>query len=302
MAMRDSLLYLSEESLYGECRKWHVRVHDSVMSVADMDKLVRNWCAVKCDHIPSTRVFSVNEDAKERRRFIQETLAPNVLCPDPVNPGFKRLDHMKRLLLRGLYAASLDWRCFYYQLPLHERVWSFFTVAVGGQSYMFTRLPMGFKWAVAIAQTITLFLSLGLVGVTIDVYIDNMLIVGDETSVRAAVAIVLARCRAYNVSVGSVEMGTTVTHRGVVLDFLNKTVMLKESFRTKLERRVAVLGGVLALSSSSPPQAKWAQWLSLFSSVTYAACVLAFPLAGLFHTYKWWARHVSCPGHALLCP
>ncbi len=84
MVMRDSLRYLSEESLYGECRKWHVRVHDSVMSAKDMDSLVQNGFAVKCDHVPSSRVFSVNEDAKERRRFIQETLAPNVLCPDPV--------------------------------------------------------------------------------------------------------------------------------------------------------------------------------------------------------------------------
>ena len=226
-------------------------------------------------------IFLKPEPRKKRFRIIHDTLGPNVRCAKPPNPNFATVRIVTDGVYAGYYAATVDWKCFFYQIALHPDVQDFFTFEVNGIHYAFNRLPMGFTWSVVITIAITRYLASGLPGATfVDTYVDNTLIVGlTKADVLRALNELLRRAKTYNVTVGEVTHGHTVTHRGMELDFLNKTVRATSSAVTKLLDRNARNVGT------------WGHWRSLISSVFNIMAIYGTPLGTFPHLAKYLSKH-----------
>lgn len=108
----------------------------------------------------SVRVFSVDEPAKSRRRLIVDCVDLNqTLDLDIWNLRTKfikmyALGNLVRNSQQDAWYAS-DFKCWYYQIPVAEVLWPYFSFQHEGRLYYITRLPMGFSASVAIGNTIS---------------------------------------------------------------------------------------------------------------------------------------------------
>eukprot|EP00760_Papus_ankaliazontas_P017258 PhM_4_TR1708/c0_g1_i3/m.34427 len=139
---------------------------------------------------------------------------------------------------------------------------------------------MGHKWFVFVAHTITSVLAwVRTANVQSDIIIDNVLFCGDRTQVALANVEFRNRCALVGATIGDMEEGTIIPHRGVVLNFADKSVGLKPSWIAKFEERVKAtferspsaaqlysLGGMLAWARSvlgESPESDYALWRHL---------------------------------------
>ena len=280
---RNSFGYLWDPDLFRDCALDHPRAKSSVLSVDEVKKIIDNAIFETCDDPVGTGyVFDVVEYQKQRRRLVHDALSANVMLPDAPNPRFLTIEEVQRMTLCGLYAATIDMKAFYYQFPLAQAVRKFFPILVDGRWLQPCVLPMGFKWAVVIAQAFMRFVAFtaNIPATACDIYIDNILLVGSEKEVNKMFDRVIIVLGKLGVTTGDVEQGTVVTHRGMSMNFTAKTVALKASFVEKLRARMA------------GPNQTWGQLRSIIGMVVYALMVLDKPLASIFHVFKFWARHV----------
>jgi hypothetical protein len=282
---KEALSYLWDESKYSHPPQ-SLREMKSHISQADLATLLSKDLVETCPHTAEVGyVFTVPEPAKRRRRLVHDTLSTNIYTPDPHNPRFRTVDEVQRLVHEGEVAASLDFKCFYYQMGIPSRLRKYFVFTLEGTTYQFKRLPMGFKWSVDIAQAITKFVTANLSTPHVsDVYIDNALLIPQhKTSIDAIVSEFRTFCARYGMTLGEVQVGTQVTHRGMVLDFEAKTVHLKPHFVTKLTDRVARNPG------------SWGHYRSLISMMLYGVQIMRIPMGKMFHLIKFWGRHFETP-------
>jgi hypothetical protein len=186
---------------------------------------------------------------------------------------------------RAKWAATVDFKAYFYQFALHEDVRGFFTVRnQDGTTIRMMRLPMGFSWAVAIAQAFSKFVCAELKGVEFDVYVDNILLCSDDPRKgKEQLQALLSRCQKLGVIVGEVQEGCVVDHRGLRFELHSGTCMLKQSFIEKLTRRLSV-------NSQT-----WGEWRSLIGMVLYAAMARGVQLGRLYYVFKWWVRQIAKP-------
>lgn len=231
-------------------------------------------------------LFTVDEEVKERRRLVHDTLTPNVLCDDPWDMGFTPINKLRRSVYNGEACATFDVKCMYYHFLLGDDVSELcFRVLTQSGMKRFTRLPMGFKWATKVAQAAIRYLCKGIINVSIELYIDNIMFIGTPANVAFARQQFLRRCETYHFKLGEDSGVSTIgTHRGIVFDFKRKSVYLSPSFITKLAHRLTVQDG------------SWTDYRALLSSAIYAATALAIPLAGAYHVLKWLAHHNATDG------
>jgi len=69
-----------------------------------------------------------------------------------------------------------------------------------------------------------------------DTYIDNILFIGDEDTLRRIQSRWITICQTHNITCGEMEISSRFTYRGVEIDLHNKTYNIKRSFAAKLER------------------------------------------------------------------
>jgi hypothetical protein len=205
------------------------------------------------------------------------------MLPEPPTPGFQARHALQESVAGAEEALEVDFKAFYYQIPLDPRVRKFFTFCCGGRYYQMTRLPMGFKWAVVIAQAVSKHI-MGMVrdAQTVrgqDVYIDNLFVCGNTKECRDAEEHLQRICRTMGVTIGGTERGRMVTHRGMVFDLERQHISLSEGFLVKFERRWRCNGG------------SWGEWRSLLGSIIYAMMVLRMSLGSIYYALKFWARH-----------
>ena len=133
-------------------------------------------------------LFAVNEVNKNRRRMVQDTLSANILCAEPSHVQFTSIGLLRRAVFKGTHGATFDVKAMFYHFGLSPDVAerAFRVLTRDGTIMDFGRLPMGFKWAVKIAQTAIKFLTAGLPEVHIELYIDNVLIIGSREAVQRA--------------------------------------------------------------------------------------------------------------------
>ena len=85
----------------------------------------------------------------------------------------------------------------------------------------------------------------------------------------------------YNITLGDIDIGQQVSHRGINFDFKEKTLQIRSSTHDKFEKRLQCNQGT------------WGEWRSLFSMLTYGAQILGVPLCEFFHINKFWAKHTD---------
>jgi hypothetical protein len=274
----EALQYLRLTQLYEPCDEWSPRCPKSHLTDDDVKELAEKGIVIHADESTSAGyVFTVPEETKKRRRVVHDTLSPNVCLPDAPNPAFLSVRRLKKMLFYGTAAVSIDFKCYYYQFSLPRDIQRYFVFVHEGVKWQFTRLPMGFKWAVIIAQMMSQYI-VSVVPLPKDVYIDNLLVVGDPGAVRYWANVIDKRCTALGVTIGEVQLGSEVTHRGVLFNFMRKTVQLKDTFVVKFRTRVMLM-------------ATWGEVRSVLSAALYGAQVLDYPMSKLFHVLKFMGKY-----------
>ena len=123
-----------------------------------------------------------------RRRIILDCLINTLLRSPPPTP-LPLFAGLFRILADSTHVAAFDMVSFFNQFGLSHPVSAFFTIFVNGRRYRYRRLPMGWKFAPCIAQR-TLLVLLKLAGCSKRsiVWIDNVLLFGSHSQVRADMA------------------------------------------------------------------------------------------------------------------
>jgi len=237
-------------------------------------------------------MFSLAEMAKGRRRLLFDTLSVNYTLPEPANPNFKDIAQVTASVFQGTAAVAFDFRCYYFQMALDPEVSKYYCVRLGSRVFRFTRLPMGAKMSVTVAQTLTNHLVSLCVGEDVlfcDTYIDNVLFVCRDMSAVDRIREKFRQiCVRYRVTIGSEQAGSRVEHRGLVLDYAERRVRLKESFIEKV------------CAAEIPSTMTLRQLQKIVGRAVYAAAVMDQSLASLFHTFKFLARYRNRSGRLRL--
>eukprot|EP00760_Papus_ankaliazontas_P020061 PhM_4_TR18096/c2_g1_i2/m.49138 len=277
---KQSFEYLHDVKLYQCSETTKATLPITKLTQDQIRDMIEKGYLNETKHKPNGYMFLKPEPIKQRHRVIHDTVLPNLTTPDPPNPKFRTIWQLRELVHKGNWAAAIDFKCYYYHFPLAKDVQKHFTITTGDTNYSFTRLPMGFKWAVIIAHTATNFLTRQLTWATaVDTYIDNVLIITNtKQQLLSTYAEIRDRCEHYGVQIGDTEWGQTVTHRGVVLDFVNKTTGIREATTLKIQQKW------------DKPDT-WGKWRSLIGTQIYAQMGTGRPLATLFHLIKWYARN-----------
>jgi hypothetical protein len=289
----NSFGYLKEEQKYLECEEKRNMLDIAVsrFEKGDVETLQRNELFECTTGKGSGYVFSVGEKTKRRRRLVHDALLPNAVLPDPPNPGFKSIPEVKSMMKTRKFATAIDFKCYFYQFGLGKEVRKFFKVATKNETLQPKRLPMGFKWAVNIAQNMTKAITLEALGTLegVDIYIDNVLITGEtEKEVQQKQDRFVEVCNKWNVTIGSIEKGKVVEHRGMQLNFEEKKVKLKAAFVEKFKERCKKLN------------MEWGKIRSLLGMVSYAFMVYGLPFGLLYNVFKVWARNVESDLHKVI--
>eukprot|EP00760_Papus_ankaliazontas_P008750 PhM_4_TR13919/c1_g1_i6/m.40046 len=223
--------------------------------------------------------FTKGEPMKMRRRVIHDTLGPNHDTPQPMNPAFTTVRTLQSKIYPAEYAATIDFKCYFYQFTIAESVQPYMTFKFGESTYAVTRLPMGFTHSVTIAQTTTRWIADKARGDTYaDAYVDNILFLGSREQVQRAVENTTRMCRHYNVTIGDTKLGTSVEHRGMIFDVRNKTVAVKSGYEHKMRRRIQ-------------QATTWAQWRAVIGMTVHVHTVRYCHHARIFHVLKFLAKH-----------
>ena len=281
---RRAFDYLSDVELYSACSDFAVKHIDSHLSPRDVSQLLANDIFELAEgEVGAGYVFCVFEEAKRRRRLVHDALTPNVMCADPPNPRFASIERVQHLVHEGEYAASLDLKCCYFQYGLQKAVRKFFAIRNGSKVYQPTRLSMGFKWAVVLANAALKHwgAEAGVKMHKADFYVDNVFLVGVKAEVLPQLQKLVDILETNGYTVGAVNHGTRVEHRGMLLDMTAKTVQLKSAFVEKAFRRWSTCAF------------RWNETRSLIGMLVYGLQVLREPLGTLYHVFKFWARNVE---------
>ena len=155
-------------------------------------------------------VFKVAEVSKERFRVVHDPFVLNVMLPDPPKFAFQPLKAARRMCTCK-FSAQFDFKKYYYQFPLSEAVTKVYHFNVENHTFAMLRLPMGIKWARAIAQQTTCKLvqlaiensQVDAKNLWVDVYIDNVKFVSDcKSHIDAVYFAFINVCSKFNVTIG----------------------------------------------------------------------------------------------------
>eukprot|EP00760_Papus_ankaliazontas_P009198 PhM_4_TR13978/c3_g2_i2/m.35992 len=144
--------------------------------------------------------------------------------------------------------AQLDAKSYFYQFPLREGARDVFGVALGNrrgkfEKYRLTVMPMGFKHAPSIAQTVSnALLENCASGAERAAWLDNFLFWGTKEEVRSTVASFKSLCSTARVELKpSEEEGTALQVLGMRVDTVTKTVTLAPKNKESLQNALHAL-------------------------------------------------------------
>lgn len=171
--------------------------------------------------------YLVGEPMKLRQRPIIDMLTANVLLQDAPKVQFADLQQWTEQACQHRVAGSIDMKGWYFQIPVSEEVQPYLCIKTSRGWYAMTHAPMGHKWSVFIAHTITKILAHDEnQKLFTDIIIDNVFVAGENTAeVNEYIARFYRRCASANVTIGDVTVATKkVEHRGVLVSLNQKTV------------------------------------------------------------------------------
>ena len=239
-------------------------------------------------------IFTVPEHFKQRRRVIKHTKAFNQAFGKDTLEGIRLLSNkdLVQSVHDGEYAICVDYSAYFDQIPLSENVSRGFCFPVGGQWYRLTRLPMGMRQSVDVAQTASEVIASFAhpSGIRIDVYVDNVRILGHvkEDVIEAAVSLI-QRCRAVNVQINEIaadEDAREAAKRlirsdgeflGVHFNYITKKVRVGE-------KAIAKLAALERLLSAAQDRFSHRNFLGVFGLLFFALQVTRLPARGVEET------------------
>jgi hypothetical protein len=183
---------------------------------------------------------AVPEEGKGRYRMISDMLWSNATLADQRKVEFRDYRVLADALGKTSYAATADFQAWYYQLPVGVSVRPYLAVNVGGVTYSHARGPMGHKWMVFVAHTLTKVLAWD-PDVFHDVIIDNVLYAGTEREVTKAMERFDARCSLVGQPTSQRMMSPAsdvVEHRGLLWKLHSNVAVLKRTWVTRAHKRV----------------------------------------------------------------
>ena len=291
--VEDAVRYLHDETRYEQARVPVSAMPNSSVRIASVRKLIADEIV---SQVPKWVMKSIGillehpEQSKERFRACLDTLGLNVLMQDARKANINGIYVVKRMVLLYSWAVCYDFSAWYYQLPLHLRVQGYFGFLLRGKYYVFKRAAMGCKVMVYVGHTITTLLAdtMGRSDSTMtnDVIIDNVMF-GDVDIMRLQVTCELFenRCRSVNATIGDrTSISSTAIHRGMFLDFENKTVGIKPTWIKKFIDRCGT-----ALSDG----VTFSCWRSLAGMAAWAITVIEFIPGRLYNFFRFVAKHSS---------
>lgn len=254
---------------------------------ADVYVLGRSKKLIRIRPRCSVKSFFVVEHKKRRRRPIFWPDINKCIYKKHLNPSRIPLKREVRCNgLKGEWSLQYDFIGWYDQLPLHKLISRYF--AFDGKRCLAT-LPMGFRPACEVAQSISLALAdFNLPeGVSVDVYIDNIRFVGDREGVIQAGKQFLERCRHVGAKVDN-ELATPKQQDeflGERYDYVKKTRALAEK---TVEKLIFVRDNLI-------PQQRLTnrQVAGIFGLIYYGADVLNLDLCFLYELLKWYRGIMS---------
>ena len=162
-------------------------------------------------------IFPVPELMKSRRRVIKHTKWFNDTYGRDTLTGTKllRTKDLVQSVHDGKYAITLDFSAYFDQFELDGKIRPDFCFPAGGKWYRLTRLPMGMRQAVDVAQTVTeILLDFDRpAGIRADSYVDNVRFLGNNLEeLIATAAKFIDRCREANVTINDIPANLPHEH------------------------------------------------------------------------------------------
>ena len=215
----------------------------------------------------TVNVFPVEERAKERERVIKHTKAFNERFGRDTLLGLKllRAKDLVGTVHDGTYCVTLDFSSWFDPHEIAEEVRPWFCFFAYGQWYRLTRLPMGMRQAVDIADTATRIIASFPVakGVRVDTYVDNIRFLGNcQADVIAAAVEFVMRAHGVGATINEISpalgqkraqieeaikslVTTSGEFLGIHFDYIRKVVKVGSKAIRKLEalREVFIAGG-----------------------------------------------------------
>lgn len=108
-----------------------------------------------------TVVKKVSDDGTPILRTILDCRAANEAFEDPPPVNLCPLQELQEVFRNVPAMRTLDLRHWYHQIAVGEHLQRWFTVAFGSLRLQWSTLPMGWKWACFIAQSVTMFAVAG---------------------------------------------------------------------------------------------------------------------------------------------
>lgn len=247
--------------------------------------------------IGSVNYFSTDETQKARRRILGEPMWNYLITRDQlIRFSQSSKAKIRGEVERGRYTMQYDMKAWYDQIPLLSRlVQRRFGLSYGGQWWLLRMLPMGFRPACQIAQSITWMLCAFDHGCSISTMIDNVRFVSDcKKTLIAAGETFERRCATAGVQLNDSELTTAQrvktsdTFCGEYYDFTSKERSLGTKTVDKVGAALDVLNNGKILS--------FRQVAALTSLAMYTADVLDVGLLNLSTAIRWYikqCRHVT---------
>lgn len=133
------------------------------------DELLSTGLAKKRDRAEKEHGFAkfftvekkLNEEGVPILRTILDCRAANRCFSDPLPVNLPSLPQLLDTFAHVQEMRTLDLRHWYHQIPIHGGLARWFTVAFGSLRLQWNVLPMGWKWACFIAQSISTYAAAG---------------------------------------------------------------------------------------------------------------------------------------------
>ena len=234
----------------------------------------------------SVKAFTIPEWAKRRRRPIFWPDLNKYIGRDVLLQGYIPLRHdIRRKVNDSAWSVQFDFASWYDQLPLHEKISTFFSV---NGSTCLASLPMGFRPSAEVAHIITEAIADFPLpdGVNVVVYIDNIRFGGpNKEGVEKAAREFLQRADV----VGAVlnERDTTPKRKE---DFLGERFDLVKKTRRLTGKTIEK---VKAAASALEAPMSFRQVAAIFGLLFFCSEVLQLSLARVFKALRYYREQMS---------
>jgi hypothetical protein len=236
------------------------------------------------------RMFAVPELAKQRRRAIKHTKDINdTFDKYTLVPSFlPKRQQQSQQAASGHFALTLDFAAYFDQFPLNEAIRRRMCFRSGGKVWAVTRMPMGQRHAVAVAQCATnvLLSFTHPPGVSSQSCIDNVRFVGPREGVLAAAREFVSRCRQASITIN--ELPTAEADADLARLIHQRGDWLGAEYDYAAGRQRVAEKSVKKLSASWEGRQAWTHraYAAHMGLLFFFASVLHSPLASYFEALK----------------